>query len=363
MAKNNIERYLTQMVESGASDIFMSVGAPPNFKIEGQTIAAEEPALDPAAMEDIVFAILTDAKRAQFETELETNLILNIAGVGRFRTNIYRQRGEIALVARHVKQRIPSFEELGLPELLEEFITEPRGLVLIVGAAGTGKTTTLAAMVDFRNQHQSGHILTVEDPVEFIHKHRKSVVDQREVGVDTLSYAQALHSALREAPDVLIIGEIRDRNTMQQALHFAETGTLCLATLHASNADQSIERIVNFFPLEFQNRLLHDLSLQLKGIISQRLIEGQHGHRLPAVEIMRNTAHIAELIREGHISDIKRVMRQHGAHGIQTFDESLYTLCLEGKINVRVALKYADSPHDLRLRLNFDSEGFSDTTH
>jgi len=355
MKVSKLENFLMLMVECDASDIFLSVGARPNLKIEGKTMATDDAKLDSEALREMAYSIMDQEQQTTFENEMELNLALDLPDIGRFRVNIYRQRGEIAMVARHVKKIIPSIEELGLPTTLQQLIMEKRGLILVVGATGSGKTTTLASMLDYRNNHETGHILTIEDPVEFVHDHKLSVVDQREVGVDTLSYSQALKSALREAPDVIMIGEIRDAETMQHALHFAETGHLCLATLHASNASQAVERVINFFPLEFQKRMLQDLSLQLNAVVSQRLIESTSARRAVAVEIMQNTANIADLIRSGHISDIKEVIRKHKPDGSQTFDESLYTLYKEKKITADDAIAYADSKHDLRLQIDFGS--------
>ena len=350
---NKIDQYLMLMVECGASDLFLSVGAAPNLKIEGKTMATDDAKIESAMMRELAYSIMDEEQRAEFERELELNISLELENIGRFRVNVYRQRGEIALVARHIKHKIPSIAELGLPKTLQSLIMEKRGLILIVGATGAGKTTTLASMLDYRNNHETGHILTIEDPIEFIHEHKLSVVDQREVGVDTLSYSQGLKSALREAPDVIMIGEIRDQETMQHAIHFAETGHLCLATLHASNASQAIERIVNFFPMDFQNRLLHDLSLQLKAVVSQRLIESTSARRVVAAEVMPNTAHIAELIRSGQMSDIKQVMQKHAPAGSLTFDQSLFELYKAGKISSEDAVAYADSKHDVKLRIDF----------
>ena len=352
---SKLEQYLMLMVECGASDAFLSVGARPNLKIEGKTMATDDSPLDSSTLREMAYSIMDDDQRETFANEFELNMGLDLPDIGRFRINIYRQRGEVAMVARHVKHKIPSIEELGLPQSLQSLIMEKRGLILIVGATGSGKTTTLASMLDYRNSHETGHILTIEDPVEFIHDHKLSVVDQREVGVDTLSYSQALKSALREAPDVIMIGEIRDAETMQHALHFAETGHLCLATLHASNTNQAVERIINFFPLEFQKRFMHDLSQQLRAVVSQRLIESKSTRRVVAVEILQNTANIADLIRTGQMSEIKQVMLKHAPEGSLTFDESLLALYQAKKISSEDAIAYADSKHDLRLRIDFGS--------
>lgn len=355
--RKTIDHYLMLMVECDASDLFLSVGATPNLKIDGKTMATDDTPIKSAQMRELVYSIITEEQREEFQRELELNISLARPNIGRFRVNVFRQRGELAVVARYIKQRIPAISELGLPQNLQQLIMEKRGLILVVGATGSGKTTTLASMLDFRNRHETGHILTIEDPIEFVHEHRLSVVDQREVGVDTLTYSHGLKSALREAPDVIMIGEIRDQETMQHALHFAETGHLCLATLHSSNASQAVERIANFFPMEHHNRILHDLSLQLKAVISQRLIASTSTHRVAAVEIMPNNTHIADLIRSGQIADIRQVMQKHAPEGSLTFDESLFQLYKEGKISSDDAIAYADSKHDLKLRINFGDNG------
>jgi twitching motility protein PilU len=268
--------------------------------------------------------------------------------------NVFRQRGDIAMVIRYIKSKIPSIESLGLPEILKDLIMEQQGLILVVGSTGSGKSTTLASMINYRNENKTGHILTIEDPIEFIHEHKKSVVDQREVGLDTLSLSEALMNALREAPDVIVVGEIRDRETMRHALHYAETGHLCLSTLHANNANQTMERIINFFPDTAHHGLLLDLGQHLRAIISQRLINGIDGKRAPAVEIMLKTPFIAELIEENRVSEIKDAMEQGTLAGMQTFDQSLYKLYKDGKITMDEALRNADSRNNLRLRLRLE---------
>ena len=266
------------------------------------------------------------------------------------------------MVIRYIKSKIPSISSLGLPAILESLIMEKQGLILVVGATGSGKSTTLAAMINYRNKNQTGHILTIEDPIEFIHEHKKSVVDQREVGLDTLSYQEALKNALREAPDVIVVGEIRDRETMSHALHFAESGHVCLSTLHANNANQALERIINFFPDTAHHGLLLDIAQHLKAIISQRLLKGRDGNRVPAVEVMLNTPYISELIEESKVSEIKDAMEQGELSGMQTFDQSLYNLYKAGVIDIDEALQNADSRNNLRLRLRLEEPGqFEDT--
>jgi len=349
--------YLQLMVDQGGSDMFFSVGARPEVKVEGRTLPVGKDAATPEIMQRFLEQALDDDQRAQFARDLELNCGLSVSGIGRFRLYVYRQRGQVAMVVRHVKHRIPSIEELSLPSMLEDLIMEKRGLVLVVGATGSGKSTTLAAMLDHRNQHATGHILTVEDPIEFVHPHKRSVVDQREVGIDTLSYGDALKNALRGAPDLIMIGEVRDAETMQHAVRFAETGHLCLATLHATNARQAVERAANFFPEEAKNRLLQDLSLNLKAIVAQRLIPGIGGKRVAAVEVMRNTPHIAELIEKGRITEIQEIMAKHTEKGVVTFDQSVFALWEAGRISPREALRYADSQHEVRMRIEFAKPG------
>ncbi len=295
----DITPYLKLMVDKEASDLFFYVDAPVNIKIEGTVRAIGNKPLSGAAVREIAYSVMNDEQVKEFEREMELNFAIPIDGVGRFRANVFRQRGEVSLVVRYIKSEIPQVEELGLPLLLNSIAMEKRGLVLVVGSTGSGKSTSLAAMIDHRNEHASGHILTIEDPIEYIYSHKKSVVGQREVGIDTLSYENALRNALREAPDVILIGEVRDASTMKYALAYAETGHLCLTTLHANNANGALERIVNFFPEAYRSQLLMDLSLNLRAIISQRLIKGVKGHRVPAVEILLNTPYMAELIQKG----------------------------------------------------------------
>lgn len=357
----DISAYLQLMVEKDASDLFFSVGAPVNIKIEGDTKAVGDKPLSSKDARDLAYSLMNDSQAASYEGNLELNMAISVEKLGRFRVNVYRQRGEIAMVIRYIKNKIPSIEQLGLPEILKQLIMEKQGLVLVVGATGSGKSTTLASMIEYRNSNRTGHILTIEDPIEFIHEHRKSVVDQREVGLDTLSYQEALKNALREAPDVIVVGEIRDRDTMRHALHFAETGHVCLSTLHANNANQTMERIINFFPDTAHHGLLLDIAQHLRAIISQRLIQGLDGRRVPAVEIMLNTPFISELIEDGRIGEIKDAIEQGAVNGMQTFDQCLYQLFKEGKISMDNALQYADSRNNLRLKFRLENpEEFKD---
>ena len=347
----DIAPYLKLMVQKNGSDLFFSTGAAPHLKAEGRTMPIGDKRMEPGKVRELAYSIMTDEQKSEFERTLECNLAISVGGLGRFRVNVFRQRGDVAMVLRYIKGSIPSIEELSLPEILKDLIQEKRGLLLVVGSTGSGKSTTPASMIDHRNETTQGHILTIEDPIEFLHTHKKSVVDQREVGLDTLTFENALHNALREAPDVILIGEIRDSKTMQHATAYAETGHLCLATLHANNANQAIDRIINFFPDSAHKQLYNDLSLNLKAVVSQRLIPTIDGKRVPAVEILLATSFISELIQKGDIHSIKEAMEQGKGQGMQTFDGALYELYKDGKITVEEALKNADSRNNLSLKI------------
>lgn len=355
----DITPYLHLMIERNASDLFLSTGAPINIKIEGATRPVDKNALPPGTVKQLAYSIMTDEQIREFESTMEMNLAISARNMGRFRVNVYRQRGEVAMVVRYIKGSIPSIEDLQLPQTLKSLILEPRGLILIVGATGSGKSTTLASMIDHRNSNKTGHIVTIEDPIEFIHRHKMSIVDQREIGIDTLSYSNALKNALREAPDVILVGEVRDREAMQHALTLSETGHLCLTTLHASNAYQALDRIINFFPEAMRPQLLLDLSFNLRAVVSQRLVSSVDGKRLPAVEVLLNSPYVAELIQKGEIESIKDAMEQSVDRGMQTFDQSLYTLYTQGKITMKEALDHADSRNNLGLRIRL-GEGAKD---
>lgn len=349
---------LASMVAKKASDLFISVGARPLMKIEGEFIPADDVTLTAQEVHSLCYSVLTDEQRRVFEATRELNTSLSIAGVGRFRINLFRQRGELALVARHINAVIPDLRSLNLPPLLADIVMEDRGLILLVGGTGTGKSSTLAAMIAHRSQHRHGHILTIEDPVEFLHQHQeRSLINQREVGIDTESYASALRNAMREAPNVIMIGEIRDMETMKHALAYAETGHLCLSTLHANNANQAIERILHFFPDTAHEQILQDLSLNLRAVISQRLIIGLEKKRVPAIEIMLNTPFIGELIGAGKIENLKDAMHQATALGCKTLDDALYQLVVDGKISKEEALRHADSRTNLSLRFRLEGAG------
>ena len=350
-ARVEIFSFLNLMVEKAGSDLFFSVGAPVNLKIEGITHPLKMPALRPGQVKQLAYSVMNERQISEFEAKMEMNLSISAENLGRFRVNVFVQRGETGMVIRYIKNKIPPLAALGLPPVLEKLVMRKRGLVLVTGATGSGKSTTLASMLNYRNENATGHILTIDDPLEFLHAHKLSVVDQREVGIDTHSYEEALKNALREAPDVIMIGEIRDRNTMKQAIAYAETGHLCLSTLHANNANQAMERVINFFPEEAHRQLLVDLSLNLAGVVSQRLIPGLHEKLVPAVEVMLNSSYISDLITKGEFSGIKEAMARSTEIGMCTFDQALYQLYTEDRISLDEALHNADSRTDLALRI------------
>lgn len=352
----NLNPYLKLMADKGASDLFFTTGAPVSMKIEGDTKAVGKSSLDPGVVRQIANSIMTEKQKADFARDLEMNLGLSLKDIGRFRVNIYMQRGEVSMVIRYIKANIPSMDELNLPAKLKELIMLKKGLILVVGSTGSGKSTTLASMINYRNQSIGGHILTIEDPIEFSFNHARSIVGQREVGLDTRSYANALREAMREAPDVIMIGEARDEETMKAALSYADTGHLCLTTLHSVNANQTLDRVLSFFSNEHTNQILMDMSLNLKAIVSQRLIQSRDGRRVAAMEILINTPYISELIRKGEFSEIKAMMEKGSSEGMQTFDQSLYDLFKNGKIDLKSALNNADSRSNLEWRINFGGE-------
>jgi twitching motility protein PilU len=343
--------FLVDAAAMQASDLFISVDSPPMVNIEGRMTALNDQVIDERAAKTLVRSILDEEQLQTFEANLELNMALQVPGAGRFRVNLFFQRGAPAAVCRHIKDKILSVAELGLPDKLNEIIMGQRGLVLVVGGTGTGKSTTLAAMIDYRARNQGGHILSIEDPIEFVHSHSKSLVNQREVGIDTLSYANALKNALREAPNVIMIGEVRDQNGMQQALAYAETGHLCVATLHANNANQALERIINFFPEPAHAQILMDLSMHLNAIVSQRLCQGVDRKRVAVMELMFNTGHVSELIRQGKFGEIKDTMSRSKGAVHKTFDLALYELYEQGKISENEALRQADSRNNLSLKI------------
>lgn len=340
------------MAEKKASDLFITAGTPIHIKIQGHTMPINQQVMDPLMIQRMLHEAITPAQQAVLDRERELNLSFGRRDLGNFRVNVFWQRSSMAAVVRFIQSEVPGIEELGLPPVLNEVVMEKRGLVLVVGATGSGKSTTLASMIDHRNRSRSGHILTIEDPIEYLFRHHRSVVNQREVGIDTLSWGEALRNAMRQAPDCILIGEIRDRETMQAAISYSQTGHLCLATLHANNAYHALNRIVNFFPLENRQLLYLDLAVALRCIVSQRLVRRPDGKRLPAVEILMNTRHIAELIERGELNAIKEAMEQSLAPGSQTFEQALYRLHAEHVITLDEALANADSPSNLHWLIN-----------
>ena len=346
-----IDQYLNILAKKDGSDLYLSTGAPPCAKFQGALKPLSQDVYKAGEIEAIANELMDEEQRAIFKHELEMNLAISIHGVGRFRINIFKQRNEVSIVARNIKIDIPQFDSLGLPEILKEVVMSKRGLVLFVGGTGSGKSTSLAALIDHRNSTSSGHIITIEDPVEFVHKHKKSVINQREVGVDTRSYKAALKNTLRQAPDVILIGEVRDRETMEHALEFAETGHLAISTLHANNANQALERIINMFPEERRPQLLMGLSQNLRAFVSQRLLPTVDGKRCAAIEVLLGTKTIQELILKSRFTEIKEIMEKSENLGMQTFDGAIFKLYIAGKISFDDAIANADSPNNLRLRI------------
>ena len=340
------------MADTQASDLFFTAGSPVQIKIKGEVVPVDTNVLDAAAMKRIAYEAMTEDQIAAFEKEMEVNFSLVEHGVGSFRVNVFRQRGACAMVIRHIKHNVPTIEELQLPNALKELVMQKRGLILVVGSTGSGKSSTLSAMINHRNHAASGHILTIEDPIEFMYKHGKSIINQREVGIDTRSYHNALVNAMREAPDVILIGECRDRETFSAALQYAQTGHLCLSTVHANNSYYALNRVINLFPHDARSSLQMDLSVSLRAVISQRLVRDVNGDIIPAVELMLNTKHIQELIKNGSIDQIKDAMEQSLAPGSQTFEQSLFKLYTTGRVSLEEAMSTADSPTNLHWLIN-----------
>jgi twitching motility protein PilU len=350
----DITPYLKLMVEKNASDVFFTVDSPVKIKMEGKASPVGKTTLNSELCKAAAYGIMNEKQIKHFEDTMECDFAIALPdGSARFRVNVFRQRGEVGMVLRLIPSRIPTTEELGLPDILKELIMHKRGLMLMVGATGSGKSTTLAAMINHRNDNMAGHILTIEDPVEFSHPNKKSIINQREVGVDTASYRNALRASLREAPDVILIGEIRDRETMEAALELSNTGHLAISTLHANNANQAMERVINLFPQDMHKQLFMDLSLNIRAVVSQRLVLSVDGKRCAAIEILVNTPHIAELILKGDIDEIKVAMAESGQKGMQTFDLALFNLYKEGRIELEEALNNADSRTNLEAKINF----------
>lgn len=345
----DIVKLLQLMADKGASDLFFTAGAPVHIKIEGVVLPVDAEALRPDDVRTLAYSLMNEEQVRRFESTWEMNFGYGLQGAGRFRVNVFRQRGPVAMVIRRLSMRIPGLDELGLPAMLADLANERRGLILVVGASGSGKSTTLASMLSTRNASTPGHILTIEDPIEYIFRHQQSIVNQREVGTDTESYATALLNALRESPDVIMIGEIRDRATMQEVINFANTGHLCLSTLHAINAHQALTRIVNLFPLETRATVLFDLAACLLGIVGQRLVRGVDGRRIPAVEVFVADYHMKQLIRDGRLDEIKDMMERGGHEQMQSFDQAIVKLYKEGRIGLEEARANADSPRQFHL--------------
>ena len=347
-----LDKLFQLMAEKQASDIFISAGIPIHIKIQGNTMPVNQQIMDSAMIEKIAFELMSPDQLKTFEATMEMNLSFGVPSVGNFRINIFRQRASISIVVRYILGNIPGLDSLSLPPILADLIMEKRGLILIVGSTGSGKSTTIASMLDHRNANRSGHILTIEGPIEFLFRHKKSIVNQRELGMDTLGWEPALRNAMRQAPDCILIGEIRDRETMQAAIAYAQTGHLCLATLHANNSYHALNRVINFFPLESRTSLYLDLSASLKAIVSQRLVKKPDGKRTPAAEILLNTRHVQELIERGEILAIKEAMEQSLAPGSQTFEQDLFRLYRGGVITLDEALANSDSPTNLSWLIN-----------
>ena len=349
-----IEDLLKEMIRRDSSDIYITSELPPMYRTEGVTEPWETEKLTPEQTEKLAFSVMNQNQKGEFLESKEMNLALYYPELGRFRVNIFVQRGNVGLVIRQIKLNIKTIDDLKLPSILKDIIMAKRGMVLVVGGTGSGKSTSLAAMIDHRNTNSSGHIISIEDPIEFVHQHKKSVITQREVGFDTHSFGDALKNTLRQAPDVILIGEIRDTETMESAITFAETGHLCLGTLHANNANQAIERVMNFFPSNRHPQIYLLLSLNLKAIISQRLVPTDDGKRAAAIEVLLDTPRVKDLILKGEVGILKEVMAEGTQEGMQTFDQALYSLYKAGRINYDNAIAYADSANDLRLRIKMD---------
>jgi twitching motility protein PilU len=347
----DLQEYFKSMVEMEASDLYLTVARPVMFRVDGKIRAVTDHPFTPAEVENLAYSIMSEKQKKEFAETHEMNMATSLPGVSRFRINIFQQRGSVGMVVRRIKAEVMSVDELGLPSILNDIVMTKRGLVLVVGATGSGKSTSLAAMIDYRNSNEAGHIITIEDPIEFVHRHKQSIVNQREVGFDTHSFQAALKNTLRQAPDVILIGEIRDTETMEAAVTFAETGHLCLGTLHSNNANQAIERIMNFFPIERHAQFYLQLSLNLRAIVSQRLIPSVDGKRVAALEILMDTPRIRDLIKKGEVDILKEAMEQGIQEGCQTFDQALFSLYKDGKISLEQALINADSTNNLRLKI------------
>ena len=356
----DISKFLRLMVDEEASDLFFSTHANVSMKVMGTLRPVSKQKLTSEQIHAILFNLVDEEQMQEFHDNLELNFAISLQDIGRFRANAFKQRGDTALVIRHIKTDIPKTSDINLPPILNDLVAHKNGLIMVVGATGSGKSTSLAAMIGYRNANIGGHILTIEDPVEFIHSHKKAIVNQREVGLDTLNYTNALKNAMREAPDVILIGEVRDSETMEHAMAYADTGHLCLTTLHASNALQSLDRICNFFPKTAHRQLSEDLSRNLRAVVSQRLIPGKDGNLYPAVEVLINTPYVTEILQQGKLEKLPEAMEQGSKYGMATFDEVLYKMYKAGTIDVKTALEYADSYNNLQLKIRMSDGSAGD---
>ena len=358
MSSIDFTSFLKLMAHQKASDLFITAGVPPSMKVHGRIQPITQTPLTPQQARDLVLNVMTPSQREEFEKTHECNFAIGVAGVGRFRVSCFYQRNQVGMVLRRIETRIPTVEELNLPQIVKTLAMTKRGIIIVVGATGTGKSTTLAAMIGYRNQNSSGHIITIEDPIEFVHKHEGCIITQREVGIDTDSWENALKNTLRQAPDVIMIGEVRTREGMDYAISFAETGHLVLCTLHANNANQALDRIINFFPEDRRQQLLMDLSLNLKAIVAQQLVPTPDGKgRRVALEILLGTPLVQDYIRDGEIHKLKEVMKESTNLGMKTFDQSLFELYQAGEISYEDALRHADSANEVRLRIKLAQGG------
>jgi twitching motility protein PilU len=362
MSEFDFTSFLKLMVHKKASDLFITAGVPPSMKVQGRVVPITQSPLSPQQSRDMVINVMTPGQREEFEKTHECQFAISAQGVGRFRVSCFYQRNCVGMVLRRIEAKIPTIEELSLPPVIKQLAMTKRGIIIFVGATGTGKSTSLAAMVGYRNQNSTGHIITIEDPIEYVHKHEGCIITQRELGIDTDSWENALKNTLRQAPDVILIGEVRTRETMEYAINFAETGHLCLCTLHANNANQAIDRILHFFPEDRRQQLFMDLSLNLKGIVAQQLIPTPDGKaRRVAMEVMLGTPLVQDYIRQGEIHKLKEVMKESGNLGMMTFDQSLVALYQAGEISYEDALRHADSSNEVRLRIKLSQGGDAHT--
>lgn len=355
----DITKLLSLMAEHEASDLYITVDSPPMYRINGAIRAAGTHLLTSDETEELALSLMSERQQKEFAATNEQNLGIYHNKLGRFRINAYRQRSVVGVVIRQIKSKIPTVDGMRLPKIFKDISMTKRGLVLVVGATGSGKSTSLAALIDHRNENSAGHIVTIEDPIEFVHTHKKSIISQREIGLDTASYEVAIKNVLRQAPDVVLIGEIRDLESMEAAISFAETGHLCFATLHSNSANQAIERIMNFFPIERHNQIYLQLSMNLRAILSQRLVKSVEGQHVAAIEVLLDSPRIKDLISKGQVSELKEAMEKSINLGMQTFDQALYQLFKEGKISQEEAIKNADSANNLRLRIKLNDDEFS----